>query len=213
MNKEKTIILNELLENDSNLKYDLLDLYEFNYCVEDDLYYEDYLTVNELQIVNYVLQKHNYDPIFEYEDEPVSNLIAENLETWAQDLIDEAEFEYHNSEIAFRTDYHGDLDFKTLSKRNAKPTGMYLVLGAPNGSTVMAEIEFDDFDETSDSIIKFINNAKFKMTKEIQKVLSDFDPDEEFNALWGPQLDYSARDFLALLDEDQEFFQERLEYL
>ena len=213
MNKEKSIILNELLENDSNLKSELLDLYDFNYCIEDNLDYEEHLTVNELQIVNYILQNHNYQPIFEYQNEPVSNLIAENLETWAQDLIDEAEFGYHNSEIAFRTDYHGDLDFKRLSERNAKPTGMYLVLGAPNGSTVMAEIEFDEFDETSDSIIKFINNAKFKMTKEIEKVLSDFDPDEEFNALWGPQLDYSARDFLEILDQDQEFFQERLKYL
>ena len=48
MNKEKSIILNKLLENDSNLKYDLLDLYEFNYCVEDNLDYEEHLTVNEL---------------------------------------------------------------------------------------------------------------------------------------------------------------------
>lgn len=213
MKKEKSIILNKMLENDSNLKSELVNLYEFNYCIEDNLDYEDHLTVNELQIVNYVLQKHNYQPIFEYQDETISNLIAENLETLAQDLIDEAEFEYHNSEIAFRTDYHGDLDFKRLSERNAKPTGMYLVLGAPNGSTVMAEIEFDEFDKTYDSIIKFINNAKFKMTKEIEKVLSYFDPDEEFNALWGPQLDYSARDFLELLDEDQEFFQERIKYI
>lgn len=213
MKKEKSIILNKLLENDSNLKSELVNLYEFNYCIEDNLDYEEHLTVNELQIINYVLQKHNYQPIFEYQDETISNLIAENLDTWAQDLIDEAEFEYHNSEIAFRTDYHGDLDFKTLSKRNTKPTGMYLVLGAPNGSTVMAEIEFDEFDETSDSIIKFINNTKSKMTKEIEKVLSDFDPDEEFNALWGPQLDYSARDFLEMLDEDQEFFQERIKYI
>ena len=213
MNKEKSIILNKLLKSDSKLKSELLDLYEFNYCLEDDLDYEEHLTVNELQIVNYVLQKHNYQPVFDFQDEPSSYLIAENLNNWAEDLITELEFEYRNCDIEFRTDYNGDLDFKRLSERNAKPTGMYLVLGAPNGSTVMAEIEFDDFDETSDSIIKFINNAKSKMTKEIEKVLSHFDPDEEFNTLWGPQLDYSARDFLALLDEDQEFFQERLEYI
>lgn len=90
---------------------------------------------------------------------------------------------------------------------------MYLILGAPNGSTIMAEIEFEDFDESTASIIKFINNAKLQMTKEIQRACNDFDPDEEFNALWGPQLDYSARDFLSMLDKDQEFFQERLEYL
>lgn len=213
MNKEKSIILNELLENDSNLKSELLDLYEFNYCIEDDLDYEEHLTVNELQIVNYVLQKHNYDPIFEFQDEPASYLIAENLNNLAEDLITALQFEYRNCDIEFRTDYNGDLDFKRLSERNAKPTGMYLVLGAPNGSTVMAKIEFDEFDETSDSIIKFINNAKFKMTNEIKKAIYEFDPDEEFNTLWGPQLNYSAREFLEILDQDQEFFQERLEYL
>lgn len=213
MNKEKSIILNELLENDSNLKSELLDLYDFNYCIEDNLDYEEHLTVNELQIVNYVLQKHNYNPIFEFQNEPVSYLSAENLDNWAKDLITELQFEYRNCDIEFRTDYNGDLDFKKLSERNAKPTGMYLVLGAPNGSTVMAEIEFDEFDETSDSIIKFINNAKFKMTNEIKKAIYEFDPDEEFNALWGPQLNYSAREFLEILDQDQEFFQERLEYL
>ena len=51
------------------------------------------------------------------------------------------------------------------------------------------------------------------MTKEIQRACNDFDPDEEFNALWGTHLDYSARNFLAMLDEDQEFFQDRLQYI
>lgn len=211
MNKEKSIILNKLLENDSNLKYDLLDLYEFKYCIEDNLDYEDHLTVNELQIVNYVLQKHNYQPIFEFQDEPVSNLIAENLNTWAQDLIDEAQFEYND--IEFRTDDHGDLDLKTLLERNTKATGMYLVLGAPNGSTIMAEIDFDDFDEPSDSIIKFLNNAKIQMTKEIQRACNDFDPDYEFEELWEKGSSISAREFLEILDQDQEFFQERTQYI
>lgn len=211
MNKEKSIILNELLENDSSLKSELLDLYDFNYCLEDNLDFEDHLTVNELQIVNYVLQKHNYQPVFEFQDEPVSNLIAENLNTWAQDLIDEAQFEYND--IEFRTDDHGDLDLKTLLERNTKATGMYLVLGAPNGSTIMAEIDFDDFDEPSDSIIKFLNNAKIQMTKEIQRACNDFDPDYEFEELWEKGSSISAREFLEILDQDQEFFQERTQYI
>lgn len=211
MKKEKSIILNKLLENDSNLKSELVNLYEFNYCIEDNLDYEEHLTVNELQIVNYVLQKHNYQPIFEYQDETISNLIAENLDTWAQDLIDEAQFEYND--IEFRTDDHGDLDLKTLLERNAKATGMYLVLGAPNGSTVMAEIDFDEFDESSDAIIKFLNNAKIQMTKEIQRACNDFDPDYEFEELWEKGSSLSAREFLEILDKDQEFFQERLNYI
>ena len=104
MNKEKSIILNELLENDSSLKYDLLDLYEFNYCMEDNLDYEDHLTVNELQIVNYVLQNHNYDTIFEFQDEPVNHLICENLHYWAEELMYEVQLTNGTPEIEFRTD-------------------------------------------------------------------------------------------------------------
>ena len=213
MNKEKSIILNKLLKSDSKLKSELLDLYEFNYCLEDDLDYEEHLTVNELQIVNYVLQKHNYQPVFDFQDEPSSYLIAKNLNNWAEDLITELEFEYRNCDIEFITDNHGDLNLKRLLEQSVEPTGMYLVLSAPNGSTIMAEIEFDKFDKSTDSIIKLINNAKIQMTNEIKKAIYDFDPDEEFNALWGPQLSYSARDFLEILDQDKEFFQERLEYL
>lgn len=213
MNKEKSIILNKLLKNDSSLKSELLDLYDFNYCLEDNLDFEDHLTVNELQIINYVLQKHNYASIFEFQDEPAYYLIAENLNTWAEDLIDELEFEYRNCDIEFRTDYKGDLELKRPIEQNVKPPGMYLVLSAPNGSTIMAEIEFDNFDKSTDSIIKLINNAKIQMTNEIKKAIYDFDPDEQFNELWGPQLNYSAREFLEILDQDQEFFQERLKYL
>lgn len=213
MNKEKSIILNELLENDSNLKSELLDLYEINYCLEDNLDYEDHLTVNELQIVNYVLQKHNYDPIFGFQDEPVSYLIAENLNTWAEDLITELQFEYRNCDIEFRTDNHGDLNLKRLLEQNIEATGMYLVLSAPNGSTVMAEIEFENFDESTDSIISIINKEKHKMTKEIQRACGNFDPDYEFEELWERGSKISAHEFLEILDQDQEFFQERLDYL
>ena len=213
MNKEKSIILNKLLENDSNLKSELVNLYEFNYCIEDNLDFEDHLTVNECQIVNYVLQKHNYDPIFEFQDEPVSYLIAENLDNWAKDLITELQFEYRYCDIEFRTDDNGDLQSNELLKRNAEPTGMYLVLCDPNSSTVIAEIEFENFDESTDSIIAIINKEKHKMTKEIQRVCNDFDPDYEFEELWERSSKISAREFLEILDQDQEFFQERLDYL
>lgn len=213
MKKQTSINLIKLLDKDDTLKSELTQLQEFNYCLEDNLDFEDYLTVNERQIINYILQINHYKSIFEYQEESVFNLIAENLDTWAQDLISEAQFEYRNCDVEFRTDNHGDLDFKSLSEQNVKPTGMYLILGAPNGSTVMAEIEFEDFNKSTDSIIKFINNAKLQMTKEIQRACNDFDPDEEFNSLWGPQLNYSARNFLAMLDEDQEFFQDRLQYI
>ena len=90
---------------------------------------------------------------------------------------------------------------------------MYLVLSAPNGSTIMVEIEFDNFDKSTDSIIKLINNAKIQMTNKIKKAIYDFDPDYKFEQLWEHGSKISAREFLEILDQDQEFFQERLEYL
>ena len=212
MNKEKSIILNKLLENDSNLKYDLLDLYEFNYCVEDNLDYEEHLTVNELQIVNYVLQKHNYQPIFDYVDEPVNHLICENLHYWAEELMYEIQLTNGTPEIEFRTDNHGDVDVNRLLKDDIQATGMYLILEAPNGSSVMAEIEFDEFNESKDSPIQYIKKQKTKISKEIQRALNDFDPDYEFDELWSPSGNISAREMLRILDEDQIYFQERIPY-
>ena len=115
----------KLLDKDDTLKSELTQLQEFNYCLEDNLDFEDYLTVNERQIINYILQINHYKSIFEYQEESVFNLIAENLDTWAQDLISEAQFEYRNCDVEFRTDNHGDLDFKSLSEQNAKPTGIW----------------------------------------------------------------------------------------
>lgn len=212
MNKEKSIILNELLENDSSLKSELLDLYDFNYSLEDNLDFEDHLTINELQIVNYVLEKHNYQPVFDCVDEHVNHLICENLHYWAEELMYEVELTNGTPEIEFRTDNHGDVDINRLLKDNIQATGMYLVLEAPNGSSVMAEIEFDEFDESKNSLIQYIKTQKVKMSKEIQRVLNDFDPDYEFDELWSPNGNTSAREMLRILDEDQEYFQERIHY-
>lgn len=212
MNKEKSIILNKLLENDSNLKSELVNLYEFNYCLEDNLDFEDHLTVNELQIVNYVLQKHNYDPIFDYVDEQSNHLICENLHYWAEELMYEVELTNGKPDIEFRTDNHGDVNINRLIKDDVQATGVYLILEAPNGSSVMAEIEFDQFDESKDSLIQYIKNQKIKMSKEIQRALNDFDPDYEFDELWSPSSNTSAREMLRILDEDQEYFQERIHY-
>ena len=131
----------------------------------------------------------------------------------AEDLITEIQFEYRNCDIEFRTDYKGNLELKRLIEQNVKPTGMYLVLSAPNGSTIMVEIEFDNFDKSTDSIIKLINNVKIQMTNKIKKAIYDFDPDYKFEQLWEHGSKISAREFLEILDQDQEFFQERLEYL
>ena len=212
MNKEKSIKLNKLLNNDSKLKSELVNLYEFNYCIEDNLDYEDHLTYNEMQIVNHVLQKHYYEPIFDYVNEPVNYLLCDNLNYWAEELMYEVGLTNGTPDIEFRTDNHGDVNINRLIKDDIQATGMYLILEAPNGSSVMAEIEFDQFDESKDILIQYIKNQKINMSKEIQRALNDFDPDYEFEQLWERGSKISAREFLKILDQDQEYFQERIHY-
>lgn len=135
-------------------------------------------------------------------------MIYEYLNDYAQDIIDEFDLNHGCSEIEFRTDDHGDLDIKRLLKENIESTGMYVILNAPNNSTVMAEIEFNEFDEESESIADYLQKTSDDLYDKIKKRLFDFDPDEEFDELWAPGASISAREMLRILDEDQEFFEE-----
>lgn len=60
---------------------------------------------------------------------------------------------------------------------------MYVIPDGPNGSTVMAEIEFDKFDENNDSIATYLENTVSKIYEAIEESLLYFDADEEFDQL------------------------------
>lgn len=203
MTKE-TEKLNNLIQNDKELEYSLkelsLDLEEYNN-------YEDQFSVTELQIINKILKYHNYEPIFEFIDEPSHKLIYQYLNDYAEEIIDEYYLDYGNSDIEFRTDTNGDVDINRLLEENIESTGMYVILEGPNNSTVMAEIEFDEFNE-DDSIADYLSHTTDKLYQMIKASLIDYDADDEFDELWVPRSYYSAREFLRILDEDQEFFEE-----
>lgn len=203
MTKE-TEKLNKLIQNDKELEYSLdelsLDLEEYNN-------YEDQFSVTELQIINKILQYHNYEPIFDFIDETSHKLICQYLNDYAEEIIDEYDLDYGNSDIEFRTDTNGDVDINRLLEENIKSTGMYVILEGPNNSSVMAEIEFDKFDENSESIADYLQKTSDDLYDEIKKRLFDFDPDYEFDELWAPGASISAREMLRILDEDQEFFE------
>lgn len=203
MNKN-TEKLNELIKSDFELKSDLNKIID----IDDDDDYEKTLNVTQLQIINKLLEYYEYEQIFDFIDEPSEQLIYEYLNDYAQDIIDEFDLNHGCSEIEFRTDDHGDLDIKRLLKENIESTGMYVILNGPNNSTVMAEIEFNKFDEASDSIADYLQKTSDDLYDEIKKRLFDFDPDEEFEQLWAPNSSISAREMLRILDEDQEFFEE-----
>lgn len=196
--------LNELIENDFELKSDLNKVID----IDDDDDYEKTLNVTQLQIINKLLEYYEYEPIFDFIDEPSEQLIYQYLNDYAQDIIDEFDLDNGNSEIEFRTDDHGDRDINNLLKYDYDATGIYVILEGPNNSTVMAEIEFDIFDEASESIADYLQKTSDKLYDMIKASLYDFDADYEFEELWAPNPNISVREMLRYLDEDQEFFEE-----
>lgn len=202
MTKE-TEKLNKLIQNDKELEYSLDEL---SLNLEEYYNYEDQFSVTELQIINKILQYHNYEPIFDFIDEPSHKLICQYLNDFAKQHLNDFNLSHGNAEILFRTHDNGDQFIHPLLERNIKATGMYVISEGPNNSTTMAEIEFDEFDEKNDSIAEYLNNTISKLYDEIKQSLIDFDPDEQFDQLWVPNDRISAREMLRILDEDQEFF-------
>lgn len=194
----------ELIENDFELRLELQKI--INVDGEDD--FEKTLTVNQLQIINKILEYHEYEPIFEFIDQTSEKLIYEYLNDYAQEIIDKFDLDNGNSEIEFRTDDHGDQNINELLKHNYDSTGMYVILEGPNNSTMMSEIEFDGFDEESESIADYLDKTSTNLYYAIKDTLFTFDADEVFDELWAPSSHLNARQMLQILDEDQEFFEE-----
>ena len=205
MTKE-TEKLNELIQNDRELSHNLDELtLNLNGLNEN---YEDQFSVTELQIINKILKYEGYEPIFEFIDEPSHKLIYQYLNDFAEKYLNDFNLSHGNAEIAFRTDDNGDQYIRPLLDRNIKATGMYVIPDGPNGSTVMAEIEFDKFDKNNNSISTYLKNTISKLYETIKESLLDYDADEEFNKIWHQNSKFSAREFLRILDEDEEHFKE-----
>lgn len=203
MTKE-TEKLNELIQNDKDLGYDL-DKLALNLNGLDDNY-EDEFSVTELQIINKILQYHGYKPIFDFIDKSSHKLICEYLNNFTEEHLNDFNLSHGNAEILFRTHDNGDQFIHPLLERNIKATGIYVISEGPNNSTVMAEIEFDEFNDDKDSITEYLNNTMSNLYDAIKESLLNFDADERFDELWDPNDRISAREFLRILDEDQEFF-------
>ena len=202
MTKE-TEKLNKLIQNDKNLEYSLDKL---NINLEKYQNYEDEFSVTELQIINKILKYHSYESIFDFIDEPSHKLICQYLNDFAEEHLNDFNLSHGNAEILFRTHDDGDQFIHPLLERNIKATGIYVISEGPNNSTTMAEIEFDEFDENNDSIAEYLNNTISELYNAIKQSLFNFDADEIFDELWAPNSYLSAREFLKILDEDQEFF-------
>lgn len=203
--KTPTEKLNELILNDFELE---TDMYKIGIDFGEDGDYEKTLNSNQLQIINKTLKYYGYDPIFDVIDEPNQRLMYEYLNDYAQEIVNEFNLAHGNAEIEFRTDDHGDQNINQLLENNYEATGMYVILEAPNNSIMSAEIEFDEFDEEYESIAEYLEKTSDNLYDKIKDTLYSFDADYEFDELWAPNSNLSAREFLRILDEDQEFFED-----
>lgn len=195
--------LNKKLEANDNLKLDL-DSLEMQPGLDDG--FEKTLTAHKRQLINKLLTYYGYEPIFDIPNQSNQEVICEHLYNFAQNTIEDLNLDHGNSEIAFRTDNNGDQLIKDLADYKGIVTGMYVILEAPNNSTVTAEITFNPFNETTESLAKYLTQMTNKLYRETENALIRFDSDEEFNELWSSDLKFSPREFLAMLDEDQKFF-------
>lgn len=195
--------LNKKLEANDNLKLDL-DSLEMQPDLDDG--FEKTLTAHKRQLINKLLTYYGYEPIFDIPNQSNQEVICEYLYNFAQDTIEDLNLDHGNSEIAFRTDNNGDQLIKDLADYKGIVTGMYVILEAPNNSTVTAEITINPFNETTESLAKYLTQMTNKLYREMENALISFDANEEFNELWSRDLKFSPREFLTMLDEDQEFF-------
>ena len=195
--------LNKKLEANDNLKLDL-DSLEMQPGLDDE--FEKTLTTHKRQLINKLLTYYGYEPIFNIPNQSNQEVICEHLYNFAQDTIEDLNLDHGNSEIAFRTDNNGDQLIKDLADYKGIVTGMYVILEAPNNSTVTAEITINPFNETTESLAKYLTQMTNKLYRKMENALISFDADEEFNELWSRDLRFSPSEFLAMLDEDQEFF-------
>ena len=195
--------LNKKLEANDNLKLDL-DSLEIQPDLDDE--FEKTLTTHKRQLINKLLTYYGYEPIFNIPNQSNQEVICEHLYNFAQDTIEDLNLDHGNSEIAFRTDNNGDQLIKDLANYKGIVTGMYVILEAPNNSTITAEITINPFNETTQSLAKYLTQMTNKLYREMENALISFDADEQFNELWSQYLRFSPSEFLAMLDEDQEFF-------
>ena len=112
----------------------------------------------------------------------------------------------HIQECFFRTEYN-DLSITELLNKNEEATGVYFDINAPKESCLFVEIDFPDYDEETD-FEEYITDLLDLIDDKIIERCCEFNADDEFNELWDKSSQYTAREFLEMLDDDEEYFRE-----
>lgn len=156
------------------------------------------------QIKNKELKFPYSDTLFEgYPPKNIDQLIYIAVENYAYSTIEE--FDGYVNDLDFRTNNNGDTPMEMLLKNNIKSTGFYFDIAGPRCSDIVVEIDFPQYDDNTD-FEEYINDLFALIDDRIVDRCYDFDADDEFDQLWDKSSRFTAREFLEILDEDEEFY-------
>lgn len=158
------------------------------------------------QIKNKELKFPYSDILFEeYSPENIDQLIYIAVENYTYSTIEE--FDGYVNDLDFRTNNDCDTTIEGLIKKNIKSTGFYFDIAGPRCSDIMVEIDFPQYSGNTD-FGEYINDLFALIDDRIVDRCHDFDANDEFNELWDKSSYYTAREFLEMLNEDEEYFRE-----
>ena len=164
-------------------------------------------TLNEIieQIKSGEIKFHYSDKVLQNaEPKNIDQLIYITVENYTYYKIEE--LDGYVDDLEFRTE-GSDTPLRKLLENDIKSTGFYFDIAGPRCSSLMVEIDFPEYDNETD-FEEYIEDLLDMIDRRIIERCSDFDADEEFNELWEKSSKFTAREFLEILDEDEEFFKE-----
>ena len=165
-------------------------------------------TLNEIieQIKSGEIKFYYSDKVFQdFEPKNIDQLIYIAVENYTYSTIEE--FDGYVNDLDFRTNNDGDTSIERLLKKNIKSTGFYFDIAGPRCSDIMVEIDFPQYDGSTD-FEEYINNLFALINDRIVDRCHDFDADDEFDQLWDKSSRFTAHEFLEILNEDELFYKE-----
>ena len=124
----------------------------------------------------------------------LNNMQASKVEDIFQDLVDDYSLDYGNGEITFENDWD---------------VWINVVIEAPNNSTIQVVINGSDYQALfNDENGELEDNSTIRgiLASEIHKAIEEWDAEETFKELWSRDFQYSPFEFVDMLREDEEFF-------
>jgi len=115
-------------------------------------------------------------------------MMEKRLEEMFNELVEELDFQYGNAGF---DDFDEDGRFRGY-------------IETPNNTTLTIDINFDTEEELEDEEIKEIFLDK------IREAINNFNPELTFEEIWHRNFEYGAFEFVDMLREDEEFFEDKL---